>query len=107
MLATNNRIKLFAIGICLIALGVIVACGEDATPTPAATATPGGATTPTATPTSSPAPGAGVEPSGILNVGLTDLGAVNYGIRQQEFLNVRLDPLVTHEILKYRVMVSE
>ena len=67
-----SKAKVLVLGICVILLGVIVACGEEATPT--VTATPTDTATPTATPTLSPTLVARVEPTGTLDVGMPELG---------------------------------
>ena len=89
--------KSFIIGICLIILGVIVACGEEATPTslgaPTATATPAATPTPTATPL------ARVEPTGTLNMALAELGPPNFSLHEQGYNQLLYDQLITQETM--------
>ena len=59
--------RLSIVAVFAVLLAVIVACGEEATPTATPPATP--TATPVATPTPAPTPPAKVEPTGTLNVG--------------------------------------
>jgi peptide/nickel transport system substrate-binding protein len=64
--------RVFILVPLILILAAAVACGDDATPTPAATAVPPTAT-PTAVPTATPTPEAMVA-SGTINVGVKELG---------------------------------
>ena len=114
-MAVRSKVKVLVIGICLIVLGVIVACGESATPTGApaatdtpdagatatptgATATPGTGATPTATPAAATATPSGmVMPTGTLQVGITDMGPINFSIKNQAYVSLLVDTTVNAE----------
>ena len=120
----------WGIGLVLILLIAIAACGEEATSTPspaqptpdstsmpqpaaatqatqapAATveaATPRAATaTPAATPAPTVEPPIGMEPTGILDVAMQDLGSPVFLLHNQPFVEGRYDNIVTHDTMFY------
>ena len=104
----NRRAKAAIVGILLLLLAVIIACGEEATdtPEPAATAAPepAVAATPTAAPaTAEPAPADammdGKKPEGTFNVGMSGLGPYVATLYDAGYFKNRFAELVTHETL--------
>ena len=114
------RGKSVVVGVLLLLLAVIIACGEEATATPApdaATAAPTSAAevvtlppsvtgqTPAATPapaTAAPAPDPGeamMVPEGVLDVGMANLGAYVATNYDAGYFQNRFAELVTHETL--------
>ena len=120
----------WGIGLVLILLIAIVACGEEATSTPSpaqptpdstsvaqpaaatqatqapaatvAAATPRAATaTPAATPAPTVEPPMGMEPTGILDVAMQDLGSPVFLLHNQPFVEGRYDNIVTHDTMFY------
>ena len=115
MLGTK-RYKAVIVGVLLLLLAVIIACGEEetaatATPAPAtpAPATPApDATAAAATPTAAPATAAAPTedammddkvPSGTLNVGMSGLGPYVATLYDASYYKNRFAELVTHETL--------
>ncbi len=120
----------WGIGLVLILLIAIAACGEEATSTPppaqptpdstsvaqpaaatqatqapaatVAAATPKAATaTPAATPAPTVEPPMGMEPTGILDVAMQDLGSPVFLLHNQPFVEGRYDNIVTHDTMFY------
>ena len=123
MLGILNR-KLVFVGLLLMLVAIIVACGEEATPTAgpgpteatsapteapapiaaatvAATATTaaGSGATPAATPapTAAPTPAMPEGPSGHLRVGMAEIAPVSHILHLQTYSALKYDTLLTHE----------
>ena len=119
MLEILNR-KLVFVGLLLMLAAIIVACGEEATPTAgpgpteatsapteapaatvAATATTAAASgaTPAATPapTAAPTPAMPEGPSGHIRVGMAEVAPVSHILHLQTYSALRYDTLLTHE----------
>ena len=123
MLAILNR-RLVFLGLLLILAAIIVACGEEATPTAgpgpteatsapteapaptaaatvAATATTaaGSGATPAATPapTAAPTPAMPEGPSGHLRVGMAEVAPIQHVLHLQTYSALKYDTLLTHE----------
>ena len=99
-MGTKRQLKMLAVGLMLSVLGIILACGESATPLPTATATgtPTVTATPTATPTQTPLPTA-VQPFGTLDVGFAELGPPVFSVALQPYIQTKYNHLITHENL--------
>ena len=121
MLRVFNR-RLSFLGLALILIAVIIACGEEATPAaepvatqapapavaaPAATAAPAPApavATPTATaavavPAPAATPEAMMGPSGSINVGMAEVAPVSHVLHLQTYSSFKYDTLMTHETM--------
>ena len=108
MLGTK-RYKAVIVGVLLLLLTVIIACGEEettATATPATDATdaPAAAATPTAAPTTAAVPTEDAMmddkvPEGTLNVGMSGLGPYVATLYDAGYFKNRFAELVTHETL--------
>ena len=114
--------------LCLLLVGIIVACGEEATSTaapetaaPAATQAPAEATqapaataaaaptqapapavstpTPAAAPTPAATPPPSTGPVGTLNVAVNDFASPVFVLHNQPFVEARYDNIVTHETM--------
>ena len=113
--------------LCLLLIGIVVACGEEATPTaapatatPAATVAPAATTavtpaeatasaatqapdpvapTPTAAPAPADTPSPTVEPTGTLNVAVEDFAQPIFVLHSQPFVEARYDNIITHETM--------
>ena len=113
--------------LCLLLIGIVVACGEEAIPTaapatatPAATIAPAATTavtpaqapasaatqapapvapTPTAAPASVDTPASTVEPTGTLKVAVEDFAQAIFVLHSQPFVEARYDNIITHETM--------